>query len=243
VPVAILAVPLVVIFLAALISEKTDPDRPLTRLTEARPTAAPTPTATPAFRSERELRALEVIDAGAICGTGDVRDTPVPWSDRIVLVDVAAGGAVDPDTALGPALDPGTVDELQFVTVTMRKPAWTLSPGDVVTLVAVPPDRPGTPTPVAGEERFPRVDGVTVITVPWNPTGEPGIEGQALIALPAGNDAFVDLAAAESVAVPVGRVPTSPPQQTPTPESGQKVMAPPTIELCPTPIPTPTPTK
>jgi hypothetical protein len=242
VPVAILAIPIVVIFLAALISEKTDPDWPMTRLTEARPTAAPTPTATPAFRSERELRALEVIDAGAICSTGDVEDTPAPWSDRIVLVDVTASGAIDPSTALGPTLNPDTADELEFVSIMLRKPVWDLSPGDVVTLVAVPHDRPGTPTPVASEERFPRVDGVTVITVPWDPKSEPGTEGQALVALPAGNDAFVDIAAAESVGVPVGRVPASPPQQTPTPESGQKVMAAPTIELCPTPIPTPIPT-
>lgn len=241
VPVAILAVPLAVIFLAALISEKTDPDWPMTRLTEARPTAGPTPTATPAFRSERELRALEVIDAGAICSTGDVEDTPAPWSDRIVLVDVTASGAIDPSTALGPTLNPDTAGELEFVTITLRKPGWDLSPGDVVTLVAVPPQRPGTPTPVAEQARLPRVESVTIITLPWASTSEPGAEGQALVSLPAGNDAFIDLVAAGRVAVPIGEVPATPMPE-PTSSPSDTPAGAPTIEQCPTPTPHPTAT-
>ncbi len=222
--VALLALPLAILF-AVHVGGGMFEDIPTGRLTKAEPTAT---AELPPYKAARDLQALEVADAGAICDTGDGKGTPAPWSNRVVLVDVAAGKPVDPSSALGPKLDPTAVLDMQFVTVSLRRPAWALSPGDVVTLIAVPPGRPGTPTPVTEQERFPRIEGVTIINVPWSAEGKPGDEGLALIALTGENEAFFDVLAAGGVAVPIGAVST----QGPPPAPGATMA--PTIATCPT---------
>jgi hypothetical protein len=172
------------------------PDRLTTR-------EQPTPTSAPEFRAERDLRALEIADVTAVCRTRNVNGTPVSWSDRLVLVDIPAGSAIDPATALGPRLDSTAASGMQFLTVTLKRPAWDLSPGDVVTLVAVPDASIGTPAALADRAPLPRVEGVTIISVPWTKDSEVGEEGPLLVALPERDDAFVDLVADSGITMPL----------------------------------------